>query len=330
VTEHGGDPQALEGQYGRPAQGWLDLSTGINPDGYPIGVLEADDWRMLPTGAMLSALREVARAYYGVPASSAVVEASGSQALIQVLPRLRPSGIVKILGPTYGEHAPAWRAAGHRVMEVGRPADLVGDAAVAVVVNPNNPDGRVLPTRELLAMADDLARRGGCLVVDEAFADPTPEVSLASHSGRPGLVLLRSVGKFFGLAGLRLGFALTDEKTGRALAEALGPWAVSTPAARIGRQALTDAAWADAARRSLAERARRLDGLLTGAGLRVVGRTVLFRLAESPAAPQVFDRLVRAGIAVRRFAARPDRLRFGLPGAEADWRRLAAALGENR
>lgn len=321
MTEHGGDPQALEAAYGKPKDGWLDLSTGVNPEGYPVGEVAAADWRLLPTAGLLKSLDDAARAYCGISSQAAIVAAPGSQALIQWLPRLRKPGRMRVLGPTYGEHAPAWRAAGHKVDEVDRLGALAG-ADVAVVVNPNNPDGRLFSQSELLAL------KTGLLVVDEAFVDPTPEASLASQVGRPGVVVLRSLGKFFGLAGVRLGFALTDKATGAALAEALGPWAVSTPAARIAIRALSDQTWIAVQRRSLPERAARLDRLLAGADLEVVGGTALFRLAHSDRAPEVFERLASAGIAVRRFESDPRRLRFGLPGPEAEWLRLAAALGE--
>jgi cobalamin biosynthetic protein CobC len=311
----------LEALYGRPKAGWLDLSTGINPDSYPVGEIAASDWRMLPTPALLKDLEAAARDYYGIPKGAAIVAGPGSQALIQWLPRLRKPGSVRVLVPTYGEHAPAWRAAGHTVEEVRGFRDLAG-ADVAVVVNPNNPDGRLLDPTALLAIKADL------LVVDEAFMDPTPAVSLAAQAGRPGLVILRSLGKFFGLAGLRLGFALTDAATGKALAEALGPWAVSTPAARIATRALADQAWIAEQLGALPERAARLDKLLMDAGLAIVGGTKLYRLVESDRTPQVFEKLAKAGIAVRRFATDPRRLRFGLPGPEADWLRLAAALAQ--
>jgi cobalamin biosynthetic protein CobC len=318
-TEHGGNPEALEALYGKPRAGWLDLSTGINPESYPVGEIAASDWRMLPTAALFKDLEDAARGYYGLPREAALVAAPGSQALIQWLPRFQKPGRVKVLVPTYGEHAPPWRAAGHRVEEVGAVGDLAG-ADVAVMVNPNNPDGRLTDPSALLSVGAEL------LVVDEAFMDPTPHMSLASRAGRPGLVILRSFGKFFGLAGLRLGFALTDLARSKAFAEALGPWAVSTPAARIAIRAFADQAWIAQQLGTLPEKAARLDKLLIKAGFAVVGGTGLYRLAQSDRAPQVFERLAQAGIAVRRFATDPHRLRFGLPGLEADWMRLAAAL----
>jgi cobalamin biosynthetic protein CobC len=274
----------------------------------------------------MASLEAAARACYGVPRAAEVVAAPGSQALIQWLPRLRPGGDVAILGPTYSEHGPAWRDAGHRVALVDD-FEALADADIAVLCNPNNPDGRILTPERLLALHARLAAKGGWLIVDEAFADAEPATSLAAASGLPGLIVLRSLGKFFGLAGLRLGFALTDQKTGGALAGALGPWAVSTPAAIIGARALGDTAWIAATRQALPERAARLDRLLVGAGFEIIGGTALFRLVRSAGAEALFANLAGAGVCVRRFSDRPEILRFGLPAASA-WERLGAAVAE--
>jgi cobalamin biosynthetic protein CobC len=324
-TQHGGDPSALEAIHGKPADGWLDLSTGINPDGYPVSGLGEADWRGLPTAAQMAALKAVARSSYGVPRAAAeIVAAPGSQALIQWLPRLRPAGHVAVLGPTYSEHGPAWRDAGHRVASV-ESVETLADADVAVLCNPNNPDGRTIEPERLLSLHARLAAKGGWLIVDEAFADAEPGASLAAATGLPGLIVLRSLGKFFGLAGLRLGFALTDPGTRAALGRALGPWAVSTPAAIIGARALGDSAWIAATRQALPERAARLDRLLAAAGFEIIGGTALFRLVRSVRAEALFADLAGAGVCARRFSDRPDILRFGLPAATA-WERLGAAL----
>jgi cobalamin biosynthetic protein CobC len=202
--------------------------------------------------------------------------------------------------------------------------DLAG-ADLVVVVNPNNPDGRIVGRDALLALADTLAP--GLLVVDEAFMDVGPsDASLASEVARPNLVVLRSFGKFFGLAGLRLGFALAPPEIAGRLAAALGPWAVSGPALAIGAAALADAAWIAATRMRLAAASRRLDDLLAVAALEAVGGTALFRLVRTPVADALFEHLGAAGIFVRRFAGEPTWLRFGLPGDEPAWQRLAAAL----
>ncbi len=228
------------------------------------------------------------------------------------------------MGPTYAEHAASWARAGHAVSDA---ADLAAEADVVVVVNPNNPDGRVVPTRDLAAAAVRLAGRGGWLVVDEAFADLEPVESLCG-APPPGCLVLRSFGKTYGLAGLRLGFAVAAEPLIGGVRRGIGPWAVSGPAIAIGRRALADVSWRREAAAARRLDAARLDGLLAAAGGRIVGGTALFRTADFSDGPGLFGRLGRAGIFVRRFEAAPARLRFGLPSDEAAWSRLEAALGD--
>jgi cobalamin biosynthesis protein CobC len=241
---------------------------------------------------------------------------------------LVPKGRAAVLGPTYAEHVRAAALAGHKVMEVARLDDLV-DADLAVVVNPNNPDGRMFGKDELIALA--AARRsGGLLVIDEAYIDAGPagpaDASLVAGVGGGDVLVLRSFGKFFGLAGVRLGFALAAPRLAHRLAAALGPWAVSGPAIAIGAAALADAGWAAAMRERLARDILRLDRVLAGAGLAPAGGTPLFRLVRAEAAGEVFHHLGRAGILVRRFVEQPSWLRIGLPGDEAKWQRLTSAL----
>ncbi len=325
VVFHGGDLVAAEGRFGRPLEGWLDLSTGINPIAYPVPRLPQSCWSRLPSSD--AGLRAAAAQAYGVTESRLVVPAPGVQALIQLLPWIRRNIEVAVLAPTYEEHRAAWQAAGHRVREMSS-LDELGRPDVVVVVNPNNPDGRIIPADKLLYLAAELADRGGFLVLDESFADVTPKASLAEKTGRPGLVILRSFGKFFGLAGVRLGFALADPGTAESLRSRLGPWPVSGPALVIGESALIDDAWIGQTKTRLSADAARLDEMLLAKGLSLVGGTPLFRLVESPKADALYEHLGRRGILVRAFAAQTDRLRFGLPGSEADWQRLAAALRE--
>ncbi len=325
--EHGGDPDRAERRYGRPRGGWLDLSTGINPNAYPVGRVAPDAWRRLPDGAALAALSLAAANCYGVRDPALVVAAPGTQALLQWLPRLCPPGTVAVISPTYAEHARCWKLAGHRVAEV---ADLAAAGAcgarVVVAVNPNNPDGRRFAPRALAALARALARRHRLLVVDEAFADVAPDISVASRAGTAGLVILRSFGKFFGLAGVRLGFALAPAPLAEALRQALGSWAVSGPAAALGVAALSDRRWQARTRRALSADTARLRALLETHGLQILGGTDLFVLAGHPSAGKLWETLARRGVLARRFADHPCWLRFGLPGRESDWQKLARAL----
>lgn len=322
---HGGDLDAARAAFPGAPDPWLDLSTGINPRPYPLPSLTVEAWTRLPGRGEEEGLRRAAARFYGAPSADHVAAAPGSQALIQLLPRLRPPGTVAVLGPTYAEHAQAWALAGHRVRVVTG-LDELAAADVAVVVNPNNPDGRILPHETLTLLAARRHAAGGWLVVDEAFAEVTPAASIAPLATTPGLVVVRSFGKFFGLAGVRLGFVLATPALAAMVRAAVGPWAVAGPALAIGTAALNDDAWAQDTRRWLEGAAQRLDGLLAAAGLAVVGGTSLFRLAEDGRAPEFYARLGRAGILVRRFADHPARLRFGLPADSEGECRLRLAF----
>ncbi|PWC31456.1 L-threonine-O-3-phosphate decarboxylase [Azospirillum sp. TSO35-2] len=322
---HGGDLDGARAAFPGAPQPWVDLSTGINPWPYPLPPVAAEAWTRLPGRGAEAALRQAAADGYGARSAELVAAASGSQALIQLLPRLRPPGRVAVCGPTYAEHARCWALAGHTVIDAKGPEAADG-VDVLVVVNPNNPDGRRVAPERLLDLADRQAARGGWLVVDEAFADTRPDGSVAPFVGRPGLVVLRSFGKFFGLAGLRLGIALAAADVAAALRAAIGPWAVSGPGLSIATAALGDHGWIAATRARLAREAAELDRTLDAAGLRVVGGTELFRLVEDARAPALYRTLGAAGILVRRFDHRPDWLRFGLPGTPAEKERLRGAL----
>lgn len=319
---HGGAIAAAARSFGIPASDWLDLSTGISPHSFPVPPLAAQTWHCLPDAGAVANLQTVAATYYGAPGPACVLPVAGTQAAIQWLPRiLGTAQNVAVLAPTYAEHARAWAAAGHRVQLVGRAEEVPSACRTVVIVNPNNPDGRILAPAQLLALAEH--RR---VVVDEAFADVMPEVSVAGHCERAPLIVLRSVGKFFGLAGLRLGFVIAEPALIGRLAEAQGPWAVSGPALAIGIDALSDTEWIAAARGSTARAAHRLDTLLTAAGIAVIGGTDLFRLAADANAAALFEHLARTGILVRPFANQPHWLRFGLPGDDAAFVRLETAL----
>ncbi len=320
---HGGDLATARALFPDAPEPWIDLSTGINPISYPLPELPLSLWTRLPGASEEAALFAVARAAFGVPAGAGIVAAPGTQILIELLPSLAPAGPVAVLGPTYAEHAHAWSKAGFRVIEAANLAEAQ-TAATLVVVNPNNPDGRVLPKSELAQLAGRCAARGGLLVIDEAFADFTPAMSIIPNLPR-GAIVLRSFGKTYGLAGLRLGFAIAAKELTARLAAGLGPWSVAGPALHVGARALADRAWLAQAAAERARDAARLDALLAPHG-RIVGGTSLFRLLETQTAPALFARLGRNGLYARRFQQAPERLRFGLPGDEAGWSRLQAAL----
>jgi cobalamin biosynthetic protein CobC len=324
LTYHGGALEVARQLAPGAPEPWIDLSTGINPHAYPLPDLEPEAWSRLPESGALARLEDAAALRYGVAAEN-VVAGPGSQALIQALARILPHGAVGALAPTYGGFAAAFAAAGARVVEAKRLEDMEA-LDVAIVVNPNNPDGRIISRAALLDLRARLAGRGGVLIVDEAFADFDAETESLAPSLPSGAVVLRSFGKAYGLAGLRLGFALVSPDIVPSLRGALGPWPVSGPAIAIGAQALADSDWLEAMRARLGGDAARLDALLHGAGWRVVGGTRLFRLAAHANARAAFERLLVAGILTRPFAEAPDWLRFGIPSDENAWERLATAL----
>jgi cobalamin biosynthetic protein CobC len=322
---HGGELAAARRMFPGAPEPFIDLSTGINPHPYPLPALPIEIFARLPDRASIRQLAAVAAQAYGARSLDHVAPAPGTQILLPHVAALAAPGHAAILRTTYAEHARAATLAGHRVAEVSD-VEQLRQTDLAIVVNPNNPDGRIIDKAILLSIAHDLRQRGGILVVDESFADVVPEASLAGDLERGNIVVLRSFGKFYGLAGLRLGFALAAPRLINRIDAMLGPWAVAGPAIEIGRTALTDNEWRQQTLNRLATDAKRLDSLLTGAGLTIIGGTSLYRLTQSPDADDLFKRLGRAGILVRRFAEEPNWLRWGLPGDANAWQRLTDAL----
>jgi cobalamin biosynthesis protein CobC len=315
VPDHGGGIDAAAARFGGPRADWLDLSTGINPVPYPLPRLDSGAWAALPDQTASQALERAARAFWQVPPDAAVLAAAGASALIARIPLLAPSGRVAIPAPTYNEHARAFALGGWDVVQDG-------PVAARVVVNPNNPDGR----RWTAAQALGGVPPGGLLVIDESFADTCADQSLIALSDQPGVIILKSFGKFWGLAGLRLGFAVGDPDLATRLSDMLGPWPVSGPALAIGTAALGDTDWTRTSRRRLSADAARLDGLLRAKGAIPLGGTDLFRLYDTPDAGDWQHRLATRQIWTRVFPYNSRWLRLGLPGPAESWARLEAAL----
>ncbi len=320
--EHGGKLREAARQYGRALDEWLDLSTGINPNGWPVPTVPAECWSRLPEEG--DGLEQAARIYYGAEQLLAV---AGSQAAIQTLPWLRSRSRVAILTPGYNEHAHAWQRAGHQLTPVS--ADSIeatlAQQDVVVLIHPNNPTGACFSPEQLLAWHQQLAARGGWLVVDEAFMDTTPGQSLCRYSTRPGLIVLRSLGKFFGLAGVRVGFVVAEPSLLQLLADNLGPWTLAGPSRYIANMALQDLAWQQRARLTLQQQSERLMLLLARYGLAADGGTALFQWVRTEQAAFIHHALANEAILIRLFKT-PASLRFGLPGNEQEWRRLEQAL----
>ncbi|HIJ85941.1 MAG: cobC [H] [Magnetococcales bacterium] len=322
MLDHGGGIRKAAMFFGMAPEAWLDLSTGINPQGWPVPSQPASAWNRLPEDD--DGLESTAREYYGC---GNLLPVAGSQAIIQTLPRLRPAGRVGILGPTYAEHAHAWKKAGFGVLELDDVSSLdrLDQLAVLVVVNPNNPTARVIPRVTLLSWWQRLVRHGGWLVVDEAFMDADARESLTADTGAEGLLVLRSLGKFFGLAGARVGFLLGSKTILQAAQEHLGPWNVAGPSRWVAAAALADRAWQEQTKQNLTQHSQRLTSLLTEHGLNVAAKTALFQWVPNDQHAIWWENMARLGVLLRRFE-HPKGLRFGIPGTESDWSRLAAAL----
>ncbi len=328
---HGGDLGAARRLFPDAPEPFLDLSTGINPNPYPLPRFSVDLYARLPEPAAVAALAAAAARAYGALSADHVVTAPGTQILLPIVAGLVPAGRAAVLALGYPEHARSAALGGHTVI-AARSIENCGDATLVILGNPNNPDGRLFTRGALAGLAADLRRRRGLLVIDEAFMDAAPaglsfagDLAIGSNA-----VVLRSFGKFFGLAGVRLGFALAAPTIAARIQAALGPWAVSGPALAVGTKALADTAWTARARKRLEASAKRLDSILTAAGLDIVGGTTLFRLVRTSAAQALFSHLGRTGIWVRAFPDEAHWLRFGLPANERQWRRLNRAMSSFR
>ncbi|MEX0347346.1 MAG: threonine-phosphate decarboxylase CobD [Rhizobiaceae bacterium] len=323
---HGGDLDAARILFPNAPEPWIDLSTGVNPHSYPDLAVPYKAQKQLPPPVKLELLRNSAAAAYRLSDPSAVVVSAGTQPVLAAIMRMIEPGGAAILGPTYSEHARSAALAGHQVEETGKIENLA-DADIAVVVNPNNPDGRLTERNGLLELAGALRQRSGILLVDEAFMDVAPDgYSVADDFTTTNIVVLKSFGKFFGLAGIRLSFAIAPADIAAYLAAVMGPWPVSATALETGIAALNDAKWRTVMRERLQDDGDRLASLLRSVELKIAGGTNLFQLVNHDNAPQLFEHLGNSGIFVRHFPDRPHYLRLGLPASEEAWSRLSNAL----
>ena len=333
MLEHGGRLGRAVRQYGIARERWLDLSTGVSPFAYPVPALPPSVWQRLPEDD--DGLLDAARGYYG---THHLLPVAGSQAAIAALPRLRGPSRVVVVEPAYAEHAHAWRQAGHDVVTLPFEALLARahEFDVIVVIRPNNPTGECPDRETLLALHARLTDRKPVapgpaphrpwLVVDEAFIDVYPEESLCSAM-RDGLIVLRSVGKFFGLAGARAGFVAAWPGLLDDLSEVLGPWTLTGPTRYVVARALADTAWQASAREWLRVASARLASLLAERGLQPSGGCEFFQYCEHPDAGALRHALAQRAILVRHFDS-PQALRFGLPADKAAFAVLGRALSE--
>ncbi|AJZ60382.1 threonine-phosphate decarboxylase [Paraburkholderia fungorum] len=322
---HGGNLHEAAQRYGIPYAQWLDLSTGINPHGYPVPPVPADAWRRLPDEG--DGFAACAAHYYGAPDAAHVLPVAGSQAAIRALPSLLPRARVGVAPLTYSEYAPAFERAGHQVVPLDASWDTLPESLIhVVVVNPNNPTAEHLSTGKLLQWHAQLRARGGTLLVDEAFADTMPSASLAANTHRDGLIVLRSPGKFFGLAGVRAGFVLGAPALLDALRHRLGAWTVSGPARHAVKAAFEDPLWQQQMRTRLDTESARLVSLLHAQGF-ATRSTPLFAWTDDARAAALHEALAQRGVWTRLFTASGS-VRFGLPASEAEWTRFEESLRE--
>ena len=311
LLHHGGRIAVAAARFPSAPQPWLDLSTGISPWAYPVGEIDPSTWRNLPSDDDLAELETAAADAFGGVSPDQIVAVPGTDFAIRLLAKHFSAQRVGIVGPTYGGYQSAWPDAKIVSFAKARGADLL------VCANPNNPNGAITQKTQL-------QRLRNMRIVDEAFADAMPEHSLLPH--RNGAIVLRSFGKFFGLAGVRLGFVIADRPLAKELRARLGDWPISGPAIAIGTRAYRDIEWQTRQRDRLITASHQLTLLLTNSGLVIVGGTQLFQLVSHTEAPSLFVHLAQSGILVRPFAEQPNWLRFGIPGTDFDFDRLAAAL----
>ncbi|CAB1368325.1 threonine-phosphate decarboxylase CobD [Denitratisoma oestradiolicum] len=324
---HGGRLRQASIQWDIPIHQWVDLSTGIAPFSYPFSPPPSNCWERLPEED--DELQTVAQKYYELREDQSLLPVAGSQAAIQALPRLRTPCLVAVQVPSYAEHLRAWHRESHQVRTFSPESldDVATNADVVVVINPNNPTGHRHSSDKLLAVAHKLNRRGGWLVIDEAFADVDPTGSLISNVGAncPSLIVLRSLGKFFGLAGARVGFVIGPASLLTILGDQLGPWSIAHPCRHVAVQALTDQPWQFNQRRRLVQASQRLAAILASFGLKGNTTSSLFHYIPRNDAARLHHALARQGILTRLFDS-PPALRIGLPGDEEQWQRLSFAL----
>ncbi|MDR2507760.1 MAG: threonine-phosphate decarboxylase CobD [Candidatus Accumulibacter sp.] len=325
MLEHGGRLRLAAREYDISLENWIDLSTGINPDVYPVPPIAPQCWNRLPEDN--DGLEAAAARFYN---NERLIPLPGSQAAIQSLPALFPGIALACIAPVYEEHPHAWENAGNPLLRLpSLPLLLAAKTPNILLCNPNNPTGQAFPRDEVIAAAENLRKRNGWLIVDEAFADPEPEntvVELAGSAEAPNLLVLRSLGKFFGLAGARVGFLFGAQEKLQGLREIIGPWPLSHPSRFVAREALNDPVWQANARERLADASRRLAALLAPLG--EVRRTALFCSIATSRVAELYDHLARRAILTRRFD-HYGLLRVGLPGNESDWRRLADSIAES-
>jgi cobalamin biosynthetic protein CobC len=321
--KHGGNLRQAADLYNIPLKNWMDLSTGINPRPWQPPEIPASVWQRLPEAD--DDLLLVAQHYYGC---ENLLPIAGSQVAIQSLPYCRKRSRIGIVSPCYAEHTYWWQQAGHSVVTI-RPDEIdlfIRGLDVLLLINPNNPDTTQYSIDDLLRWHQQLIKDNGWLIVDEAFIDSTPQQSLLSQNKimPKGLIVLRSIGKFFGLAGIRLGFIAAEPILLEQIAQQQGPWSVSHPARWLGTLALADQQWQQQTRDFLAEQSKNLQQILSQS-FQNIYKTNYFCYIQHPDAKQIKHKLAQQGIWIRYFD-KPSAIRLGLPANRAELHQLDETL----
>ncbi|MEL6586486.1 MAG: aminotransferase class I/II-fold pyridoxal phosphate-dependent enzyme [Pseudomonadota bacterium] len=318
--DHGGGLDAACARYGGCRADWIDLSTGINPVPYPVGPIDTDAWTALPDQGAMDRLLAAARRFWNVPDGAGILAAPGASSLIARLPQvLGGPRSCRVQTQTYNEWGAAFRHHGWHVAQDDPTRSL------EIWVHPNNPDGALAPTYPL--DRDDPPQADLRVIYDESFCDPTPKDSHVHLTAAKPVLVVKSFGKFWGLAGLRLGFLIGAPKVLAPMAEALGPWPVGGPALEIGARALADDAWAAQTRTRLRADAARLDAMVPRHRGDVLGTSLfrLYGLRSQAVRDALFAHLAQHRILVRVFPYSQTWMRIGLPAPD-QWDRVEAAL----
>lgn len=331
--KHGGNKNEAARAYGIEPAEMIDLSTGISPNPYPLSLSQLDlsDLIELPQEDKAASLKNIMRKAWSVPDSAEIALASGSGALISLIPHIHKGDMRQVYcpEPAYSEHPMAWQRAGFRMIpyEAGTiPEIYLNKTAAIIAVQPGNPMGHCASPDAWLELMEKAAAHKVMIIMDEAFIDLMPEQSLVPYLGRKGLIVIRSFGKFYGLAGVRLGAAIGHPDDITALEDLLGPWPVSAMAVQFAAEAMSDHGWADDQRDWCATQMASLKKELMARGITIIGGTDLYVLIEIEDAKTLQDKLARAGFWTRIFEHYPNWMRLGLARDDAATTRFLKAL----
>ena len=345
---HGGNLNLLAAEAGIAPQAMLDFSASINPLGMPPTAREAIIAGIEQLGHYPDPLAEelvaaIAEAYN--LDSELLLAGNGSTELLYLALRVLRPGRVLLTAPGFSEYERAAALAGARIkwLRLKRQEDFRIDPArfaaamagcdLALLCNPNNPTSQAISRREAVAIAA-AAKSCRCrLLLDEAFADFCPEISLLGHYHNSHLLILRSLTKFYALPGLRLGFLLLPRHLRPRFLAHKEPWSVNTLAIKAAVAALADRRFAERSRELIAAERPRLAAGLSGLVKRVYPAAANYLLLESEHARQLRTDLLARGIALRDCSnfrgLGPQFLRVAIRSRPEN-RRLLAALAAPR